>query len=69
MADGKTEKLTACGECKWFFEVDPGQYWCTETSVQKPRFNVYDGTFSILSNPDCSTVNTDGHCPHYEAKQ
>jgi hypothetical protein len=64
------EKLTACCDCKWVFEVDPWQYICQAPAVQCPQFDAFTAnTVRSRVSPDCSKVNTNGHCPHFEAKQ
>ncbi|MCZ6654834.1 MAG: hypothetical protein O7D91_17635 [Planctomycetota bacterium] len=68
MADGTTEKLTACKDCK--HGDDSGQAPSCLSGCGPIRFDAWSGMRVNPSTiPRCVQINTDGHCDKFEAKQ
>lgn len=66
----ETEKLTACGECDWLSRhLDVEDY--EHLFCKAPRwFDPIDAVMKYSgSTTYCSKINTDGHCPHWKAKE
>ena len=70
------EKLTACGECKWYVRrpigFRPYLHGCLSPRVA----GVFDPVTAQYNIPEhlekcgrrCAKTNIDGHCPHFQPK-
>jgi hypothetical protein len=69
-----TEPKTICVKCKWHQWGDlferlfcDGQSWSHRCGHGSQHAKQYVSP-AIISGVSCSSINTDGNCPHYEAK-
>lgn len=63
------EKLMACMECKHLLLSSNGYVQlCGNTDTDGERFDAMTATVFHVFSPLVALVNTDGHCPHFEAK-
>jgi len=65
-----TEKLTACKECghKRNFKDHDGHTLHRCHAQPLAHFNYLHGKMGSSGYRLCGSVNTDGHCPHFEQK-
>ena len=63
-------KLTACKECRHCDCPDdiPHAHASCRSPRAKPYFHAWSGKRFAGVEAMCLQVNTDGHCPHFEAK-
>lgn len=67
---GTGPELTACKDCIFHVLVNPAldpQHDCVAPAPTWRKFVPLDGTWKLVPVP-IATVNTDGHCPHFEEK-
>ncbi len=64
--DPTPEKLTACKDCK-HEKLEGEEYVCLASPFKD--WDAHQGRETIRHYKGCARVNTDGHCPHFEAKK
>ncbi len=70
MAEKTTEKLTACKDCRNVSTepADRNKRYCMCDDAPS-HFSPWSAVHYSGVTPLCIQINTDGHCPHFEAKQ
>lgn len=71
MAENETtEKLTACKDCCWC-ESPPESIRVCGCPNAPLHFDSYHGIQRVMRTQvaSCIQINTDGHCPHFEANK